>query len=92
MGFRVSYTKRAKKQIDKLDNRQYALIDKWIKNNLIDCQNPQKVPNSEILKSVPGGWRYRVGKYRILAVIRESEVCIEVFRVGHRKGVYRKQG
>ena len=35
-----------------------------------------------------GEWRYRVGNYRILAHIKEDEIVIEVFAVGHRREIY----
>jgi mRNA interferase RelE/StbE len=34
-------------------------------------------------------WRIRVGTYRILYIIHESEKSIEVIAVGHRKDIYR---
>lgn len=35
------------------------------------------------------GYRIRVGDYRILYVVDESNKCIEIFSVAHRKEVYR---
>ena len=35
------------------------------------------------------GYRARVGNYRILYTIDNGEVVVEVFRVGHRREVYR---
>lgn len=34
-------------------------------------------------------WRYRVGPYRIICEIRDSELIVLVLRVGHRREVYR---
>ncbi|WP_230384312.1 type II toxin-antitoxin system RelE family toxin [Corynebacterium phoceense] len=34
-------------------------------------------------------WRYRVGAYRILALIHESTITIEVFAGGRRDTIYR---
>ncbi|WP_314849295.1 type II toxin-antitoxin system RelE/ParE family toxin [Rothia mucilaginosa] len=35
------------------------------------------------------GYRARVGNYRILYTIDNGAVVVEVFRVGHRREVYR---
>lgn len=37
-----------------------------------------------------GEWRYRVGNYRILCLIQNGTLIIEVFNIGHRKDIYRK--
>ncbi len=37
-----------------------------------------------------GYWSYRVGIYRILYVIRDREIIVEVLRIQHRKEVYEK--
>ncbi len=34
-------------------------------------------------------WRYRVGDYRILAIIKDEKVVITVVEIGHRRGIYR---
>jgi mRNA interferase RelE/StbE len=35
-------------------------------------------------------WKYRVGDYRIIAVIEDAALCILVIRVGHRREVYKR--
>lgn len=37
-----------------------------------------------------GEWRYRVGNYRILCLIQNDTLIIEVFSIGHRKDIYRR--
>jgi len=37
-----------------------------------------------------GYWSYRVGIYRILYVIRNTEIVIEILKIQHRKEVYEK--
>ncbi|MDR0627304.1 MAG: type II toxin-antitoxin system RelE/ParE family toxin [Bifidobacteriaceae bacterium] len=33
-------------------------------------------------------WRYRIGDYRILALICDDELAIYAFKIGHRSDVY----
>ncbi|WP_407706107.1 type II toxin-antitoxin system RelE family toxin [Actinobaculum suis] len=35
-------------------------------------------------------WRYRVGSYRILALIHEGIITIEVFSIGRRSTIYNR--
>ena len=37
-----------------------------------------------------GLWRYRTGSYRVIYRIDDSECCIEVLKIGHRKDVYKR--
>ena len=37
-----------------------------------------------------GYWSFRVGVYRIIYVIRNKEVVVEVLRIHHRREVYEK--
>jgi mRNA interferase RelE/StbE len=36
-----------------------------------------------------GKWRYRVGDYRVLCEIRDSELIVLAIEVGHRRDIYR---
>jgi len=45
----------------------------------------------KILKGdLRGFWSYRVGFYRIIYVVRNQEVVVEILRIHHRKEVYEK--
>jgi mRNA interferase RelE/StbE len=90
MSYRVVIKKRAEKEIAGLDKRIRAIIAHWILENLEGCENPRTVPNGKKLEAVESGWRWRVGTYRILATINDNRVTIEIFRVGHRREVYRR--
>jgi mRNA interferase RelE/StbE len=35
-------------------------------------------------------WRVRVGQYRIIYTITDSELLVLVVKIGHRKDIYRK--
>ena len=39
--------------------------------------------------AVRGGWRVRIGDYRVLYTIADGARTVGVYRVGHRKDVYR---
>lgn len=88
MAYRVRVLKRAQKQLDKMEPRVRRLIASYINQTLNGCENPRTVPDSKSLRNVENGWRWRVGAYRILGVILDDEIVIEIIRVGHRRDVY----
>ena len=87
MAYRVEYTSAALKQLKKMDRFDARLIVSWIDKNLEGCEDP-RVHGKGLTAHRAGEWRYRVGSYRILCVIQDDRLVIEVFSVGHRSTIY----
>lgn len=87
MSYKVELTAKARKQLKKMDRFDARILATWIKNNLDGCADPRAFGKS-LTANRSGEWRYRVGSYRILALIKDETVTIEVFTVGHRSLVY----
>lgn len=87
MSYHVTYTKKAVKQLKKLDAFTRTSILQWIDKNLEGCIDP-RIHGKGLTANRSGEWRYRVGNYRILANIVDNEVVIEVFAIGHRRDIY----
>lgn len=85
--YTVKFSKKAKKQLKKMDKHLGALIIGWIEKNLTDCSDPRRHGKS-LSGNHLGVWRYRVGDYRILANIQDEDVIILVINLGHRKEIY----
>ena len=54
----------------------------------MSCENP-RLWGKSLTGSLNEKWRYRVGDYRILCVIKDHIVTIEVVSIGHRKDIYK---
>lgn len=89
MPYRVTWTKRAVKELRSIDPRQGYIIASWVKENLDGCNNPTMVGDCKALKRVKLGWRWRIGNHRILGRVLGNELVIDIFKVGNRKDVYR---
>ena len=89
MSFHVQYTKAALKQLEKMDRFDAQLIVSWIGKNLEGCDDP-RVHGKGLTANRSGEWRYRVGSYRILCVIQDDVLVIEIFSIGHRSTVYKQ--
>ncbi len=86
--YELKIEKSALRQLDKLDNKTKSMLTNWIGNNLAECESPKTLPNAKPLTGKKDVWRYRVGTYRILALIQDEVITITVFRIAHRKEAY----
>ena len=84
MIYKLVYTRRAEKDIKKLDKNQKKRIGQTL---LRYKDNPLNY--AEILTdSTLGTYRFRIGDYRVIFDIEGDDIVI--LRVGHRRDVYRK--
>lgn len=86
--YTVEFTAHARKQLKKMDRFDARLIATWIKENLGGCTNPRAFGKG-LSANRSGEWRYRVGAYRILALIDDGTITITVLSIGHRREIYR---
>ena len=87
MSYHVEFSKRALKDLKKLDKSTASLILGWIRKNLEGCADP-RVHGKGQTANRSGEWRYRVGDYRLLAEIQDGKLIILMLTVGHRSEVY----
>lgn len=81
---KLSSTKRAQKELDKLPDP----IAKNILKHILVLRNTPYPPNSKKLQG-QDGWRLRVGSYRVIYTIDTKAKEITILRVGDRKMIYR---
>jgi mRNA interferase RelE/StbE len=87
-GYTVIVEQGALKALRRMDGQVRRLILAYIRSRLEGIADPRSIGKGLV---GAGGdlWRYRVGDYRILAQIKDHEVAIYAFRIGHRREVYR---
>lgn len=83
MSFSLNFSKKAFKSLEKLNEPIYSSI-KVAVYNLAD--NPR--PNGYKKLKGRDGYRIRVGNYRIIYEIFQTELVIEIIDLGHRKDIY----
>lgn len=81
----VLITPSAKRQLESLPEQARNRIDKRILS-LGDNPRPH---GSGALEGVTGLYRIRVGDYRIIYKIQDTNMVVLVVRIGHRREVYR---
>lgn len=85
--YKVIYSHKAAKQLQKLDKFTSRTIYAWIDKNLQNCLDPRR-HGKALSANLSGLWRYRVGDYRLLAEIQDDKIIILILTVGHRRDVY----
>lgn len=85
--YTVRFSDAALKKLKKIDRYQAALLVGWIEKNLMNCSNPRS-QGKALVANHKDKWRYRVGDYRILALIEDEEIIITMIDVGHRRDIY----
>ena len=86
MTYQIKLTKRAARQLGKLDltarRRVQAVIDL-----LAQTLRP---PAAMKLTGGQGEWRVRTGNYRVVYEIRDNLLLVLVIGVGHRRDIYQQ--
>ena len=85
--YTVRFSDAALKKLKKMDRYQASLLVGWIEKNLVNCMDP-RIQGKALVANHKGKWRYRVGDYRILALIEDEEIVITIIDIGHRKDIY----
>jgi mRNA interferase RelE/StbE len=83
--YAVTILRPAQKRLAKLDARMRNRIASAI-HALADNPRP---PDCKKLVGRPA-WRIRVGTYRVIYEIQDSELLVLVVTIAHRREVYRK--
>jgi len=85
--YTVVWSQKSKKQLKKMDKTESLLIVDWVKRNLEGIENPRSIGRT-LKGNLAGYWRYKVGDYRVIVLIDDEAVIIQVVSAGHRKEIY----
>ncbi len=87
MKYKVIFTKKALKQLKKIDKHTSALILGWIEKHINNSENPRALGKA-LIENKYGEWRYRIGNYRMLCEIQDEKIIVLVLEIEHRKEIY----
>lgn len=87
--WRLEFSKRADKQLAKMDPGVRRVIVSWLLKNIDGCEDP-RAHGKGLVANHSGEWCYRIGDYRVLCEIRDEELVVLAIEVGHRRSVYEK--
>ena len=85
--YRIDYSKRAQRQIRKMDKQVQRLLFAWIDKHLDGTENHRQ-NGKGLTDNRANEWRYRIGDYRLIYDIQEDKLVILALEFGHRKDIY----
>ena len=88
MAYKIEFSDEAFKEFGKLDKYTQKLIDAWIRKHLERNENPRSI-GKPLVGNKSGQWRYRIGDFRLLCLIKDDCLIILVIKIGHRRDVYK---
>jgi mRNA interferase RelE/StbE len=86
LAWNVELTATAEKQLKKLDRKWQGIILDYL-DEIAGLSDPRS-RGKGLVGDRKGIWRYRVGDYRILCQIMDTELVIVAVTIRHRKDVY----
>lgn len=87
MNYHLGYSKKFVKQLKKLDRFTQKNIMMWLDKNIENTTDPRKTGKA-LVGNHSGKWRYRIGDYRVICMIKDDELLVMTIEVGHRKEIY----
>lgn len=89
MAWLIKIHDAAEKDIAKLDRVVAKRIIRFLRERVMSLDDPRSI--GEALKGSRLGeyWKYRVGDYRIICRIEDSQITVYIVRVGNRREIYR---
>jgi mRNA interferase RelE/StbE len=83
--WRIVIARRAERELDEIDSRARVRIVRALDQLAV---SPYRAANIKALKG--GGYRLRVGDYRVLYELQNDALIVLVVRVAHRREAYRR--
>ena len=90
MKWKLKYSKKADKQLGKLDKSVSKIITQWLLKNIHNCDDPRRHGKMLTGGDLAGQWRYEIGDYRVLCEIQDKNIIVLALNVGHRSKVYKR--
>lgn len=88
MVYKLEFSKRFDRQFSKLDKSTQRYIFNWLIKHLDNVENP-RYSGKSLTGNKQGLWRYRIGNYRVIADISDTNCVIIAVEVGYRKFIYK---
>ncbi|TGQ42618.1 type II toxin-antitoxin system RelE/ParE family toxin [Mesorhizobium sp. M00.F.Ca.ET.216.01.1.1] len=88
MNWRVEFTQRADKDIERLSMKDQRRILEFLHDRVSAHPNPKALAK-RLTATKQEAWRFRVGEYRIIVQFQDSRLVVLVVEVGNRREVYR---
>jgi len=83
--YRLRLDSEAEKALDRLQGATYQRVV----DALLALRETPRPPGCVRLRGHDAGYRIRIGSYRVLYEVDDASRLVTVWRIGHRRDVYR---
>lgn len=90
MAWRIELSGLVQKNLHGLDKQIAKRVLRFLNDRVAKLDDPRSIGEALKGKKLGEFWKYRVGDYRIIADIQDSELLILVVRIGNRQEVYKR--
>lgn len=87
MTWKVEFRESARRDLERLDQAIQRRIIRFLTTRIATSENPRRLGKA-LSGKLAGLWRYRVGDYRIICLIKDADPLVVVVVVGHRSDIY----
>jgi len=87
MTWTIRYLASLKKPLRKIAPADRQRIRSFLEDRLAHHENPRTL-GRRLVGTAGEYWRYRIGDYRVICEIQDSELTILTVKVGHRSSIY----
>lgn len=91
MTWKIEFDPAAERELAKLDKTVARRILKFLSERLAPSDNPRSLGAPLTGSKLGDFWKYRIGKYRVIASIEDRIVTILVLKVDKRSDVYQQK-
>lgn len=89
MGWRIELARSVEEDLKKIDPADARRIVRVMRERIAPLDDPRSIGEPLHGPELGRFWKYRVGRYRIIASIEDERLVILVVRFGHRQNVHR---
>ena len=88
--YKIEITQTADKDLKKIKDEKTAIkIRIFLENKLPNVTNPKSLKNATKMKDEKDKYRWRIGDYRIIGIVKDNIPAIEIIKIAHRKDAYK---
>jgi len=91
MVWKIEFDPAAERELAKLDSTVARRILKFLTERLAQSDNPRSLGAPLTGSKLGDFWKYRIGKYRVIAHIEDDIMTVLVLKVDMRSDVYKQQ-
>ena len=89
MVWRIEISETTEKQLTKLDRPVAKCIRAFLRERIATLDNSRSIGDALKGSELGEFWKYRVGGWRLICQIKDTQIVITVITLGNRREVYR---